>query len=36
MNNPMVLVGAAIISVVLLSGGAGAQGTMDKIEGTAK
>ena len=36
MNNPMVLVGAALISVALLCGGAGAQGTTDKIEGTAK
>ena len=36
MNNPMVLVGAAIISVALLCGGAGAQGTTDKIEGTAR
>jgi uncharacterized protein YjbJ (UPF0337 family) len=36
MNNPMVVVGAAIISVALLSGSAGAQGTTDKIEGTAK
>jgi uncharacterized protein YjbJ (UPF0337 family) len=36
MNNPMVLVGAAIIGVALLCGGAGAQGTTDKIEGTAK
>ena len=34
MNNPMVLVGAALISVALLCGGA--QGTTDKIEGTAK
>jgi len=36
MNNPMVLVGAAMISVALLSGSVGAQGTTDKIEGTAK
>jgi uncharacterized protein YjbJ (UPF0337 family) len=36
MNNPMVLVGAALISVALLCGSAGAQGTPDKIEGTAK
>src|SRR5438270_9571389 len=36
MNNPMVVVGAAIISVALLSGSAGAQGTTDKIEGTAR
>jgi uncharacterized protein YjbJ (UPF0337 family) len=35
MNNPMVPVGAAMICVALLSGSAGAQGTMDKIEGTA-
>jgi len=36
MNNPMVLVGAAIISVALLSGSAAAQGATDKIEGSAK
>jgi uncharacterized protein YjbJ (UPF0337 family) len=36
MNNPVVLVGAAIISVALLSGSVGAQGMTDKIEGTAK
>jgi uncharacterized protein YjbJ (UPF0337 family) len=35
-NNQMVLIGAAMISVAPLSGSAGAQGTTDKIEGTAK
>jgi uncharacterized protein YjbJ (UPF0337 family) len=36
MKNARVLASAAMISVALLSGGAGAQGTTDKIEGTAK
>ena len=36
MNKAMIVAGAAMIGVVLLSAGAHAQGTMDKIEGTGK
>ena len=36
MKNAMVVAGAAMISIVFLSGSSGAQGTTDKIEGTAK
>ena len=35
MNKAMIVTGAAMIGVVLLSAGAQAQGAMDKIEGTA-
>jgi uncharacterized protein YjbJ (UPF0337 family) len=36
MQKVVILASAAMISVALLSGGATAQGTTDKIEGTAK
>ena len=36
MKKVVILAGAAMISVALLSGGAVAQGTTDKIEGTGK
>jgi uncharacterized protein YjbJ (UPF0337 family) len=35
MNKAMITAGAAMFGIVLLSVGAQAQGTMDKIEGTA-
>ena len=36
MKKMIILASAAMICVALLSGGAGAQGTTDKVEGTAK
>ena len=36
MQKVVILAGAAMISVALLSGSASAQGTTDKIEGTGK
>lgn len=36
MKKMIILASAAMSCVVLLSGGAGAQGTTDKVEGTAK
>ena len=36
MNKATILTGAAMFSVALISAGAQAQGTMDKIEGTGK
>ena len=36
MQKVLILAGAAMISVALLSGSASAQGTTDKIEGTGK
>jgi uncharacterized protein YjbJ (UPF0337 family) len=36
MHKVVILASAAMISVALLSGGVAAQGTTDKIEGTAK
>lgn len=36
MNRPMIVAGAAMIGIALLAYGALAQGTTDKVEGTAK